>query len=359
MAYPFGPSQKRDSSPDAVLQCKHKDTSFGASFARHVDAVPNRRGVQRLLSENRPRLDFEECVPEYREETIDDIMNKYIEGTPEVSSVPVQGSRIQGGNTEDTDLHEGTIRYDIFFRALLPKGKGRLLLLINVEAQNKENPQYPLVSRMVYHLARQTSSQHGVEFTNDHYGDLQKVYSIWICMNAPKHRANSMNVYEITEKQVAGHVKLKKADYDLMTGIVLWLGDPASKEYKGIFKMLHTLLSNKVKEPKKRQVLEEEYDIQMSEKMEKEVSTMCNLSQGILEQGIQQGVQRGFQQGEEKGLQRGIHRGRQEQRIKDEKKMQRQNIKRMKKLLAAGIDKATIANVFDCSVAELEALSKK
>ena len=95
--------------------------------------------------------------------------------------------------------------------------------------------------------------------------------------------------------------------------------------------MLHTLLSNKVEEPKKRQVLEEEYDIQMSEKMEKEVSAMCNLSQGILEQGMEK------------------------QRIKDE----RQNIKRMKKLLAAGIDKATIANVFDCSVAELEALSKK
>ncbi|WP_289108547.1 hypothetical protein [uncultured Dubosiella sp.] len=94
--------------------------------------------------------------------------------------------------------------------------------------------------------------------------------------------------------------------------------------------MLHTLLSNKVEEPKKRQVLEEEYDIQMSEKMEKEVSAMCNLSQGILEQGMEK------------------------QRIKDE----RQNIKRMKKLLAAGIDKATIANVFDCSLEELEALSK-
>ncbi|WP_305085487.1 hypothetical protein [uncultured Dubosiella sp.] len=107
--------------------------------------------------------------------------------------------------------------------------------------------------------------------------------------------------------------------------------------------MLHTLLSNKVKEPKKRQVLEEEYDIQMSEKMEKEVSAMCNLSQGILEQGIQQGERKG------------VRRGRQEQRIQDE----RQNIKRMKKLLAAGIDKATIANVFECSVAELEALSPK
>ena len=94
--------------------------------------------------------------------------------------------------------------------------------------------------------------------------------------------------------------------------------------------MLHTLLSNKVEEPKKRQGLEDEYDIQMSEKMEKEVSAMCNLSQGILEQGMEK------------------------QRIKDE----RQNIKRMKKLLAAGIDKATIANVFDCSLEELEALSK-
>ncbi|WP_305154718.1 hypothetical protein, partial [uncultured Dubosiella sp.] len=335
-----------DSSPDAVLQCKHKDTSLAqalhdTSMQSQYDAA-----CKRLLSEKIVLAwILKECVPEYREETIDDIMNKYIEGTPEVSSVPVQGSRIQGGNTEDTDLHEGTIRYDIFFRALLPKGKGRLLLLINVEAQNKENPQYPLVSRMVYHLARQTSSQHGVEFTNDHYGDLQKVYSIWICMNAPKRRANSMNVYEMTEKQVAGHVKLKKSDYDLMTGIVLWLGDPASKEYKGIFKMLHTLLSNKVEEPKKRQVLEEEYDIQMSEKMEKEVSTMCNLSQGILEQGIQQGERKG------------VRRGRQEQRIQDEKKMQRQNIKRMQKLLAAGIDKATIANVFDCSLEELEALS--
>ncbi|WP_305154746.1 hypothetical protein [uncultured Dubosiella sp.] len=62
---------------------------------------------------------------------------------------------------------------------------------------------------------------------------------------------------------------------------------------------------------------------------------MCNLSQGILEQGMEK------------------------QRIQDEKKTQRQNIKRMKKLLAAGIDKATIASVFDCFVAELEALSPK
>lgn len=155
MAYPFGPSQKRDSSPDAVLQCKHKDTSLAqalhdTSMQSQYDAA-----CKRLLSEKIVLAwILKECVPEYREETIDDIMNKYIEGTPEVSSVPVQGSRIQGGNTEDTDLHEGTIRYDIFFRALLPQGKGRLLLLINVEAQNKENPQYPLVSRMVYHLAR-------------------------------------------------------------------------------------------------------------------------------------------------------------------------------------------------------------
>ncbi|WP_290092418.1 hypothetical protein [uncultured Dubosiella sp.] len=121
--------------------------------------------------------------------------------------------------------------------------------------------------------------------------------------------------------------------------------------------MLHTLLSNKVEEPKKRQVLEEEYDIQMSEKMEKEVSAMCNLSQGILEQGMEK--QRLIDK-RKMEKQRLVDKQKMEkQRIQDEKKTQRQNIKRMKKLLAAGIDKATIANVFECSVAELEALSPK
>ncbi|WP_289183948.1 hypothetical protein [uncultured Dubosiella sp.] len=342
MAYPFGPEQKPETPPYAVLQYKRQDTSIAQAVHNTENQSQYDAACKRLLSEKIILAwILKECVPEYKDEKIDDIMHKYIEGV-EVSVVPVQGPRIHGDNTEDTDLHEGTIRYDIFFRALLPKGQGRMLLLINVEAQNKENEKYPLVSRMMYHLARLASSQHGVEFIHDDYGNLQKVYSIWICMDAPKSRANSMNVYEMTEKQVAGNVKLKKSDYDLMTGILLWLGDPGSEKYDGIYKLLHTLLSNKVKEPKKRQVLEEEFHIPMSEKMEKEVSEMCNLSQGILEQGMEK------------------------QRLIDErkieriqKKMERQNIQKMKQLLAAGVDKTTIASVFDCSLEELEGLSKK
>ncbi len=79
MAYPFGPSQKRDSSPDAVLQCKHKDTSLAqalhdTSMQSQYDAA-----CKRLLSEKIVLAwILKECVPECREETIDDIMNKYI-----------------------------------------------------------------------------------------------------------------------------------------------------------------------------------------------------------------------------------------------------------------------------------------
>ena len=112
---------------------------------------------------------------------------------------------------------------------------------------------------------------------------------------------------------------------------------------------MHTLLSNKVKEPKKRQVLEEEFHIPMSEKMEKEVSEMCNLSQGILEQGMEK--QRLIDERKIERIQKKME--------KQQKKMERQNIQKMKQLLAAGVDKTTIASVFDCSLEELEGLSKK
>ena len=90
MAYPFGPSQKRDSSPDAVLQCKHKDTSLAqalhdTSMQSQYDAA-----CKRLLSEKIILAwILKECVPEYKDKKIDDIMHKYIEGV-EVSVVPVQ-----------------------------------------------------------------------------------------------------------------------------------------------------------------------------------------------------------------------------------------------------------------------------
>lgn len=98
------------------------------------------------------------CVTEFRDCSIKDIEEKYIEGTPQVSGSVVHqdeaGEFIRGTNTEDTTMTEGTVTYDIFFRVISPKDDGLIRMLINVESQNEFYLGYPLVKRGIYYCSR-------------------------------------------------------------------------------------------------------------------------------------------------------------------------------------------------------------
>ncbi|MCX4292381.1 MAG: hypothetical protein OSJ36_11405, partial [Odoribacter sp.] len=124
------------------------------------------------------------CLEEYKDCDVGDIVEKYIEGQPQVSAVPVLpdegGTVISGMDTEDKSVHEGTVTYDIRFRAIVPGSEEQIALIINVEAQNDFYPGYPLIKRGIYYCCRMISSQYGREFTGPHYEKIKKVYSIWI-----------------------------------------------------------------------------------------------------------------------------------------------------------------------------------
>lgn len=62
----------------------------------------------------------------------------------------------------------------------------RVKLIINVEGQNDFYPGYDIVTRGIFYTAQLISSQLETEFTGSNYGDIKKVYSIWICLNSPK-----------------------------------------------------------------------------------------------------------------------------------------------------------------------------
>ena len=101
-------------------------------------------------------------VPEFESASLDDIANIYIEGTPEVSTVPVSKDKtnavrhalerqdtpkIKGAQNEDNSITEGSIVFDILFRAKAPETNELITLIINVEAQKtiepeKENGRY-------------------------------------------------------------------------------------------------------------------------------------------------------------------------------------------------------------------------
>jgi len=79
--------------------------------------------------------------------------------------------------------------------------------------------------------------------------------------------------------------------------IMLCLGGPKGANYDGILRMLDVLLSHETSEAEKRKILQDDYDIQMTQTMEREVSVMCNLSKGVREKGRAEGRAEGMANG--------------------------------------------------------------
>lgn len=240
------------------------------------------------------------CLEEYRDFDVDKIAEKYIEGTPQVGEVAVspdesnQFPMIHGLTSEDTTLTEGTVTYDIRFLTTAPVSGELIRLIINIEAQNDFYPGYPLIKRGIYYCSRMISSQYGTEFTGSHYENIKKVYSIWICMNPPKNRENSITRYYIAEDSLVGGVTERKTDYDLMTAVMICLGEMKKDSSTDVLKLLNVLLSTEMDSEDKCQILEDDFHIRMTQTLESEVSLMCNLSKGVEEKGIQKGRQEGI-----------------------------------------------------------------
>ena len=287
-----------------------QEENYLAQSISQVDADARYdEGVKRLLA-NKSILAviMKECVPEYRGCTVREIAEKYIEGEPQIGAVGVDADEtnrnvsatIHGTNTEDVTLTEGTIRYDVRFYATAPSEDGLIGLILNVEAQNRYNAGYPLLKRAIYYCSRMISAQYGTEFTKGEYGKIKKVYSIWVCMNPPKNRRNTITQYSIQEKHIIGDAVEQVRNYDLMSAVMICLGDEDDKNYGGLLKFLEVLLSEEKSPETKKEILETEFDVPMTQTLESEVRRMCNLSQGVMEKGVAKGIGIGEERGENK-----------------------------------------------------------
>ena len=115
------------------------------------------------------------ALEEYADCDVGEIAEKYIEGEPVIAQRAVHqdstkadsnitydavdtvkdnlNSSIYGDNTVDKSIQEGTVVFDIRFRAFAPKGGGVITLILNVELQKNFYPGYPLVKRTIYYYA--------------------------------------------------------------------------------------------------------------------------------------------------------------------------------------------------------------
>ena len=235
------------------------------------------------------------CLEEYRDCDVKEIAEKYIEGQPQVGEMAVapdetNATKVRGLSNVDATRTEGTITYDIRFLAAAPSNGELIQLIINVEAQGKFYTGYPLIKRAIYYCSRMISAQHGTEFIHDEYQNIKKVYSIFICMAPPKNRQNSITRYRLAEENLIGDVKEPVRNYDLLSVVMVCLGGAEGENYDGVLKLLDVLLSPQAGEAKKREVLENDFGIPMTETLKTEVHRMCNLSEGVRDLGRTEGI---------------------------------------------------------------------
>lgn len=120
-------------------------------------------------------------VDEFKGMKPEDVV-KYIEGEPSISVVPVEpglantektdatGQRIVGLNTENAEINEGLVRFDIIFYVRMPSIVGRKnglsQIIVNIEAQKDEPTEYKILNRAIFYVSRLISSQKERDFVN-------------------------------------------------------------------------------------------------------------------------------------------------------------------------------------------------
>ena len=233
-------------------------------------------------------------VDEFKGMKPEDVV-KYIEGEPSISVVPVEpglanmektdatGQRIVGLNTENAEINEGLVRFDIIFYVRMKNGLSQII--VNIEAQKDEPTEYKILNRAIFYVSRLISSQKERDFVNTNYDDIKQVFSIWICMNMDD---NSLSHIHLTKDELLKPCNWK-GNLDLLNIVLIGITNeiPEHDEKYEMHRLIGALLSSELKEQEKLDIIEHEYNIPISQEFREDVRIMCNLSTGIEEKATE------------------------------------------------------------------------
>lgn len=210
------------------------------------------------------------CIPEFHDMALDKIQEFIVykkaksEMTPEelaeiqksnippveISCHPVEDlpDKLNEKNVESKSINEGTIYYDVLFDIGLPCGKANRVI-VDIEAQNKYNPGYHMLNRGSFYCGRMVSAQKESVFHNSDYDKLQKVYSIWLCIDPGEEVRGVCNTYSMTETCLAKEYHFPKEQYDNYCIVMACLQDKESDN--DMVRLFSTIFDNKTPVEKK------------------------------------------------------------------------------------------------------------
>ena len=78
---------------------------------------------------------------------------------------------------------------------------------------------------------------------------------------------NTINRYSVHEEYLRGNFHEKKERYNLLTSVMICLGDADDPEGTGVLRLLEVLLSPDRSVENKKKILQEEFRIKMTEEL--------------------------------------------------------------------------------------------
>ena len=127
------------------------------------------------------------------------------------------------------------------------------------------------------------------------YGNIKKVYSIWLCTEAAQIRANSIEKYEISRDFLVGS-NSDNPRYDILTAIIINISGKHDTAGTGseLIKMLTDLFDERLDGVEKVNKLKSSYGLKLTKEVESEVCDMCSYADAMENKGVEIGEEKGL-----------------------------------------------------------------
>ena len=131
-------------------------------------------------------------------------------------------------------------------------------------------------------------------------------------MEAPQGKS-AINRYQLKEQHLLHRYKEPCQNYDLMGIIFVYLGN--SKVKDRLINLLDLMFKSSKNASEKITTLHNDFGIDLTQEEEGDLEVMCNLREGIYEDGLMKGKQEGWEKGRKEGRKEGKEEGRREGKL--------------------------------------------
>lgn len=243
---------------------------------------------------------IKETVAECNEMTYEEI-EACIEGEVQIDKKAVDtglsnaSERIQGLDKEMHVNEEGYVTFDLYTYLHIPGmvQDDMIKVYLNLEFMNEDHPGYDISLRALFYCCRMISMQEGVDFTTRRddpvkYGNIKKVYSVWLCTESARKRANTIEKYGIDRSFLLGSND-DDPRYDIINAVIVYLSKTHDTEgtENTMIRMLTDLFNEELPGVEKVRKLKEVHGIPMTREIGREVPEVCTYAEAIIKKTLE------------------------------------------------------------------------